>query len=76
MYGRYGRRADKQRIAKWFETHNTDVFNDEYYEINHCSFAPSYNISPDSGASHCPLTVSVTCTEFEMVPEVPVTIKV
>ena len=30
MCGRYGRRADKQRIAKWFHTHNTDVFNDEY----------------------------------------------
>lgn len=28
------------------------------------------------GASHCPLTDSVTCTEFEIAPEVPVTIKV
>jgi putative SOS response-associated peptidase YedK len=48
MCGRYGRRADKQRIAEWFQTHNTDVFNDEYYEINGTRFAPSYNISPES----------------------------
>ena len=25
MCGRYGRRADKQRIAEWFRTHNTNV---------------------------------------------------
>ena len=48
MCGRYGRRADKQRIAEWFQTHNTDVFNDEYYEVNGTRFAPSYNISPES----------------------------
>jgi hypothetical protein len=46
MCGRYGRRADKQRIAEWFHTHNTDVFNDEYYEINSTRLAPFYNISP------------------------------
>ena len=48
MCGRYGRRADKQRIAEWFHTYNTDVFNDEYYEINSTRLAPSYNISPES----------------------------
>ena len=48
MCGRYGRRADKQRIAEWFQTHNTDVFNDEYYQINSTRLAPSYNISPES----------------------------
>ncbi len=48
MCGRYGRRADKQRIAEWFHTHNTDVFNDEYYGINSTRLAPSYNISPES----------------------------
>jgi putative SOS response-associated peptidase YedK len=41
MCGRYGRRADKQRISEWFQTHNTDVFNDAYY-------APSYNVAPQS----------------------------
>lgn len=48
MCGRYGRRGDKQRIAEWMQTHNTDVFNEEYYEINGIRFAPSYNISPES----------------------------
>jgi hypothetical protein len=48
MCGRYGRRADKQRIAEWFHTHNTDVFNDEHYEINNTRIAPSYNISPEN----------------------------
>jgi putative SOS response-associated peptidase YedK len=48
MCGRYGRRADKQRITEWFHTHNTDVFNDEYYEINNTRLAPSYNIAPES----------------------------
>jgi putative SOS response-associated peptidase YedK len=42
MCGRYGRRADKQRIAEWFQTRNTDVFNDESY------YAPSYNVAPQS----------------------------
>jgi hypothetical protein len=32
---RYARRADKQRIAEWFHTHNTDVSNESH-------FAPSY----------------------------------
>ena len=41
MCGRYGRRADKQRIAEWFQTHNTDVLNESY-------FAPSYNVAPQS----------------------------
>ena len=41
MCGRYGRRADKQRIAEWMETHNTSVFDDSY-------FAPSYNVAPQS----------------------------
>ena len=48
MCGRYGRRADKQRIAEWFRTRNTDVFNEEYYEINDISFTPSYNVAPES----------------------------
>ncbi|UWZ85162.1 SOS response-associated peptidase [Occallatibacter riparius] len=39
MCGRYGRRADKQRIAEWMQTHNTSVFDDSY-------FAPSFNIAP------------------------------
>lgn len=41
MCGRYGRRADKQRIAEWMQTHNTSVFDDTY-------LAPSYNICPQS----------------------------
>ena len=41
MCGRYGRRADKQRIAEWMQTHNTSVFDDTY-------FAPSYNVCPQS----------------------------
>jgi putative SOS response-associated peptidase YedK len=41
MCGRYGRRADKQRIAQWMQTHDTNVFDDSY-------FAPSYNIAPQS----------------------------
>jgi putative SOS response-associated peptidase YedK len=41
MCGRYGRRADKQRIAEWFRTHNTNVFNDS-------ELAPSYNVAPQS----------------------------
>lgn len=48
MCGRYGRRADKQRIAEWFHTHNTEVFNEEYYETHAPYFAPSYNITPQS----------------------------
>ena len=41
MCGRYGRRADKQRIAEWMQTHNTDVFDNSY-------LAPSYNVAPQS----------------------------
>jgi putative SOS response-associated peptidase YedK len=41
MCGRYGRRADKQRIAEWFRTHNTNVFNDS-------ELAPTYNVAPQS----------------------------
>lgn len=41
MCGRYGRRADKQRIAEWMQTHNTDVFDDSY-------LVPSYNVAPQS----------------------------
>jgi putative SOS response-associated peptidase YedK len=41
MCGRYGRRADKQRIAEWMQAHNTNVFDDSFY-------APSFNVSPQS----------------------------
>jgi putative SOS response-associated peptidase YedK len=41
MCGRYGRRADKQRIAEWMQAHDTNVFDDSY-------FAPSYNVAPQS----------------------------
>ena len=41
MCGRYGRRADKQRIAEWMQTHSTNVFDDT-------CFAPSYNVCPQS----------------------------
>ena len=41
MCGRYGRRADKQRIAEWFHTHNTNVFDETTY-------APSFNVCPQS----------------------------
>jgi putative SOS response-associated peptidase YedK len=41
MCGRYGRRADKQRIAEWMQAHDTGVFNDSYY-------APSFNVAPQS----------------------------
>jgi putative SOS response-associated peptidase YedK len=41
MYGRYGRPADKQRIAEWMQVHDTNVFDDSY-------FAPSYNVAPQS----------------------------
>ncbi len=44
MCGRYGRRGDKQRIAEWMQTHNTDVF-DEFDETN---LAPSFNVAPQS----------------------------
>jgi hypothetical protein len=37
MCGRYGRRADKQRIAEWMQTHNVDVFDESY-------LAPSYSM--------------------------------
>lgn len=41
MCGRYGRRADKQRIAQWMQSHNTSVFDDS-------CLAPSYNVAPQS----------------------------
>ena len=41
MCGRYGRRADKQRIAEWMQTHHADVFDDSY-------LAPCYNVTPQS----------------------------
>lgn len=41
MCGRYGRRADKQRIAEWMQTHSTNIFDDSI-------LAPSYNIAPQS----------------------------
>ena len=44
MCGRYGRRGDKQRIAEWMQTHDTNVF-DESDETN---FAPSFNVAPQS----------------------------
>jgi putative SOS response-associated peptidase YedK len=44
MCGRYGRRGDKQRIAEWMQTHNTDVF-DESEEAN---LVPSFNVAPQS----------------------------
>ena len=43
MCGRYGRRADKQRIAEWFQTHNTNVFDDEPSYLE-----PSYNVAPQT----------------------------
>jgi putative SOS response-associated peptidase YedK len=44
MCGRYGRRADKQRIAEWMQTHNTNVFD----EADETSLAPSFNVAPQS----------------------------
>jgi putative SOS response-associated peptidase YedK len=41
MCGRYGRRADKQRIAEWMQAHDSDVFDESY-------LAPSYNVAPQS----------------------------
>lgn len=42
MCGRYGSRADRQRIAEWMQqTHNTDVFDDSY-------LAPSYKRAQDA----------------------------
>jgi putative SOS response-associated peptidase YedK len=41
MCGRYGRRADKQRIAEWMQSHDTGVFDDSY-------FAPSFNVALQS----------------------------
>jgi putative SOS response-associated peptidase YedK len=41
MCGRYGRRADKQRIAEWMHTHNTNVFDDH-------ELAATYNAAPQS----------------------------
>ena len=41
MRGRYGRRADKQRIAEWLRTHNTHVFDNP-------ELVPSNNAAPQS----------------------------
>lgn len=41
MCGRYGRRADKQRIAEWMQARDTNVFDESY-------FAPSFNVAPQS----------------------------
>jgi hypothetical protein len=43
MCERYGRQADKQRIAEWMQSHNTSVFNDDDSVL-----APSYNIAPQT----------------------------
>ena len=53
MCGRYGRRADKQRIAEWFQTHNANVFNDS--ELAHTynaapqTFQPVIRLNPETG---------------------------
>jgi hypothetical protein len=57
------RRADKQRIAEWFHTHNTDVFNDEYYENNSTRLAPSYNI-PRKAFSRCSDSTAIRANVF------------
>jgi putative SOS response-associated peptidase YedK len=44
MCGRYGRRGDKQRIAEWMQTHNTDVFD----ELDETNLVPSFNVAPQS----------------------------
>ena len=44
MCGRYGRRGDKQRIAEWMQTHDTNVFE----EVDETPIAPSYNVAPQS----------------------------
>jgi putative SOS response-associated peptidase YedK len=41
MCGRYGRRADKQRIVEWMGIHNADVFDDSYLN-------PDYNVAPQT----------------------------
>ena len=41
MCGRYGRRADKQKIAEWMQAHDTNVFDESY-------LAPTYNAAPQS----------------------------
>ena len=43
MCGRYGRRADKQRIAEWAQAHDTNVLNDDDSVL-----ASSYNIAPQT----------------------------
>jgi hypothetical protein len=43
---RYGRRGDKQRIAEWMQTHDTNVFD----EFDDSYLAPSY-MSPRKVAS-------------------------
>jgi putative SOS response-associated peptidase YedK len=53
MCGRYGRRADKQRIAEWMQTHDTGVFDDSNlvpsYNVAPQTFQPVVRLSPDTG---------------------------
>src|ERR1039457_1492840 len=53
MCGRYGRRADKQRIAEWMQAHDTNVFDDSYlappYNVAPQSFQPVVRLSPETG---------------------------
>ena len=55
MCGRYGRRSDKQRIAEWFRTHNTNVFNDP--ELAPTSNAAPQTFSPLFGSTRKPASV-------------------
>ena len=41
MCGRYGRRSDKQRIAEWARSHDTNVFDGDESILE-----PKYNIAP------------------------------
>ena len=43
MCGRYGRRADKQRITEWMQRHDTSVF-----DVDNSFLEPSYNVCPQS----------------------------
>ena len=51
--GRYGRRADKQRIAEWMRIHNADVFDDSYlnsdYNVAPQTFQPVVRLARDTG---------------------------
>jgi putative SOS response-associated peptidase YedK len=47
------RRADKQRIAEWMQTHDTNVFDDSYfkpsYNIGSQNFQPVVRLDPETG---------------------------